>query len=93
MARPKRSTWTNKVRRTYAIMTRHGEAERSYLMGEVYTPDGIVVVYTQDGHSNYRLMHLGRVWSMSEDRRRTTRGLAIIAARWAFNVVNGRIIR
>ena len=76
--------WSMKVARASGNFSTHELRDgTSYLTGEVTTPLGFVSVYSQDDHSSYRVVIGGRLYARSENAGRSSRGLTIVAARFA----------
>lgn len=81
--------WSMKIDRVRGFgIEERGQPGETYLQGEVITPQGIVTVYSQGGPrwftaSSYRIVVNGRLHTRGEKRRRTKRGLAIMAGRFA----------
>ena len=70
--------------------SKHG----SWLEGEVGTPSGFVLVYSQGDdfpNSSYRLIWKEKYYLMSEPVERTSRGLAIIAGKFVKQVIEGQV--
>ena len=80
--------WTCKVTRSMNRIYRH---PAGYLQGDVVTPYGIVVAYSQGGADEYHSTNLqmvqgGRLYSVSFNRKYTQRGIATLANRFARNI-------
>ena len=65
------------------LSTRKRACGSSYLDGEVATPFGYVLAWSDDGTSSLRFMWGGREYSKVIKRPFTRRGLATVAARFA----------
>jgi hypothetical protein len=82
--REKRSIydWRQRIVNARGRIRQHRTEYGDYLEGSVATRDGYVLVYSQEGHADYRVMIGDVEYSWSEDRTRTKRGLAIMAAKF-----------
>lgn len=60
----------------------------NYLDGVVETPHGFVVVYSERSYASVRIIYAGRTHMRTWNRAFTKRGLAIVASRFANEVVS-----
>lgn len=70
------------VGRGWSSIQTHRTEHGNYLEGMVFTPHGIVAVYSQEDATTFRTVVDGQLYHMGERRGRTARGLAILAQRW-----------
>lgn len=99
MARAKiTARWSSKVFGARSSVEQHGDAEGGYYYdGAVFTPDGIVLVYSQGWHtggrlkpaSTFRVVVRGREYAEVHDHAYTPRALAVIARRFARKIAAG----
>ena len=91
--RPEIQSWRQSE--SHSAITRNGDPGAHWFDGEVYTPRGIVVVYSQgledrdSTSSAYRTVYRGRYYYASERKARTLHGLAIMAGKFMREVVAG----
>lgn len=88
---PKNESWTLS-RTTGCTYTERPQKGEPYLMGTVRTHNGVVEVFSFGGdnpQSIFTFVVGGRVYRRTWPKKMTARGLAIVAARFADEIVRG----
>lgn len=75
----------------HSVLLRHPTSSGTYYrVGAIATPHGFVFTLAGDGRTELWFIWQGREYRFSEERGHSTRGLAILAGRFARDVIGGK---